>query len=130
MIINKKVKKVTGQVEFETVFEADSLMGDDTVDYTYKSYTNLSELMELLNPDYLQTIKDEDDCDRVKVSTIIFHGEGDGAQFSGHVGRGLDGFVSATIENQDIDKRVSTNLEAIKKIVENSLSGYLTAYRV
>jgi len=130
MIINKKVEKVTGQVEFETIFEADSLMGDDTVDYTYKKYTSLSELIELLNPEYLQIIKDEDDCDRVKVSAIIFHGKGDGAQFSGHVGRGLDGFVSATIDNQDIDKRVFNNLEAIRKITENTLNGYPTAYRV
>jgi len=105
-------------------------MGDDTVDYTYKSYTNLSELIELLNPEYLQTIKDEDDCDKVKVSAVIFHGEGDGAHFSGHVGRDLDGFVSATIDNQDIDKRISTNLEAIKKIAENTLNGHPTTYRV
>jgi len=105
-------------------------MGDDTVDYTYKSYTNLFELMELLNQEYLQIIKDEDDCDRVKVSAIIFHGEGAGAHFSGHVGRGLDGFISATIDNQDIDKRVFTNLEAIRKIVDNTLDGYPTTYRV
>jgi len=130
MIINKKVEKVTGQVEFETIFEADSFMGDDTEDYTYENFTNLTELMKLLNPEYLKTIKDETDCDRVKVSGILFYGNGEGANFKGHIGRGLDGFVSVNIENEDVDKRVFTNLEAIKKIAENALSGYPTAYRV
>jgi len=58
MIINKKVEKVTGQVEFETIFKTESFMGDDTEDYTYGTFMNLSELMNLLNPEYLETVKD------------------------------------------------------------------------
>ena len=129
MIINKRVEEVQGQVEYETIWDHD-FISDGGTDCEYRNFKNLREFFKLISQETLDEIKDETDCDKVVVSGIAIYGKGDGANFNGYIGeRKLDCFISADINNQDIDKRITNNLEVIKKIVENTLSGYPIAYK-
>ncbi|HEY5561945.1 MAG TPA: hypothetical protein VIK72_09380 [Clostridiaceae bacterium] len=130
MIINKKVELVTGQVEYQTIWEHD-FMRDGETDYEYMKFTTIRELLELISEKQLNRLKEETDCDKVIVSGIVLNGSGEMARFRGGIGeRKLEGFITVDIDNQDIDKRIINNLEAIKKIVENTLSEHPIAYRV
>lgn len=129
MIINKKVEKVTGQVEYETIWDHD-FMSEGGTDIEHRDFNNLREFFKLISQETLDEIKEEVDCDKVIISGIALYGKSDGANFNGYIGeRKLEGFISANIENQDIDNRITNNLEVIKKIAENTLSGYPIAYR-
>jgi len=130
MIINKKVQLVTGQVEYQTIWEHD-FMSDGETDYEYRKFTTIGELLELISEEQLCEIKNDLDCDQISVSGIVLNGSGDMARFRGSIGeRKLEGYITVDIDNQDINKRIINNLEAIKKIAENTLSEYPIAYRV
>jgi hypothetical protein len=143
MIINKKFVDLKGFVVYEvflaekrTIFDHDCDCEDDMEITEYEDFNNLEELLLALSDKTKDDIQKhyETEYDReaeVKLVNITFNAHSQDRQTEARMSieqLGITGWATVEINNEDIDNRLLTNLEFVKKIVDNTLEEYPIKY--
>jgi hypothetical protein len=143
MIINKKFKELKGLVEYEIIlddsrnlFNYDCDCEDNIELFEYEEFSNLNEMIYAMSDDAIQAIKKHYEQEyqgvkEVKIVNIIFttSSEDKKAQSRISVSSGsVDGWATVDINNKDVEHRLVTNLEQVKRIIDNTLEEYPIKY--
>jgi len=136
MIVTKGMSEISGYIEYSydyetTMFNRDITEEDRDCMFESDTFKTLSEMLEKMQPEVLEKIKDSYEADKVWISCISFKGHsGDGettsslSLFENENG----GHVATTISNEDITERAMLNMKKIKEIVDNTIDQYPVKY--
>lgn len=147
MIINKRFAELKGVVEYEVVIEDDFNLFtydcecDDEIEvFEYERFSNLDELLVALSDSTLEQIREEhaetyananQRVEEVKITNIIFTTSSEDKKSQSRLSvsdQGVHGWSTVEVNNSDVEHRLLTNLEQVKKIIDNTLEEYPIKY--
>lgn len=137
MIINKKMSQFKGIIEYSyrpSYKEIrDQGITEDDLDCMWEADTfeSLNELIDKMQESELQKIRDTFDVEDVWISNITFNGTSEDGETTAQImfaDSSKRGHLSTKIENEDINSRLLTNLEKVKRIIDNTLDEYPVKY--
>lgn len=143
MIINKKFADLKGFVVYEvflaekrTIFDHGCDCEDDMELTEYEDFNNLEELLLALSDKTKEDIQKhyETEYDReaeVKLVNITFNAHCQDRETEARISIetvGITGWATVEINNEDIEHRLLTNLQFVKKILDNTLEEYPIKY--
>jgi hypothetical protein len=129
MIINKTLSTLGGHVEYEILFGGECDCEDEGL-LEYEKFTNLTELLTAISPDKAEELRKHYDAEEVKMLGISFQTIAEDGQAGAHVmiNDKVHGWVTAKINNKDVESRLLANLEQVKRIIDNTLQEYPVKY--
>ena len=130
MIINKQFENIKVKIFYDIKY--DGLACDDEVCEEEVTVENLNALLLYLGDYGINKIKEEHEyADSIIVSGISIQTEkeeGVRGQMNLYKDRKFHGWVTAEVNNEDVDNRLLNNLRHIKHAVDNALEGYPIKY--
>lgn len=143
MIINKKFADLKGVIEYEVIvsdsfslFNYDCECEDEIEIFEYDKFSNLNELLVGLSDSRIEKIKrhyneiyanSNSEVEEVCVRNIIFTTYSLDKKTQSRMSiseTGVHGWSTVEINNEDIEHRLVSNLEQVKKIIDNTLEEY------
>lgn len=138
MIINKKFTQLKGIVEYEIVLQEErSLFHDCDCDeefeiFEFENFSNLKELEIALSDETINKIKKDyeeiySSVEEVIITNIIFTNSSEDTKLQSRISVskvGVHGWATVEIDNKDIEHRLVSNLEQVKRIIDNTLEEY------
>lgn len=134
MIINKKLEELRGRVEYEIKFKSDIFREDSDDDglMEYKPFKNLPELLKCLSEETINKFKADygEDVEQIIITSISFDAKNEDGETAMHlfVSDNVRGWTTSKINNEDINNRLLTNIEKVKRIIDNTLEEYPVKY--
>lgn len=126
MAVGKELTQFSGSVEYHMIYRNPFLTGHtpDDEHHEYESFTTLSELLRLLEPDMLSIMKNTHGADRVEIAAIHFQGRnevGDGA-FLDLSRDKWSGWSKAKVTAEDFDSKMYRCVKELEKDMQKMQS--------
>lgn len=136
MIIAKGCKHITGYIEYSydvkrSAFSEEPCDHEKDMMFESDTFQNLSELLDKVSAETIEKVRESLDASKVWVSTITLRGKSEDGETTSELCLYEDrneGRVSTKIENGDIENRLLTNIQSLKKIIDNTLEEYPVKY--
>ena len=130
MIINKEFEELKATIYYQITFKG--LAHDDEVLDEFVTVRTFDELLKHLGEFGIKKMKEEyDSAASIKISGIEITSdkkEDTSISVQLHSGRKMTAYATTKIENEDIENRMMTNLQQVKRIIDNTLSEYPIKY--
>lgn len=134
MIINKPAEEFEGNVVYQYSVKEYPFSQEETTEdmWENRKFKTLSEFLKLNSQEILDEIKEDMGAHRVWIASISFSAKSEDDETKMHIAmfenERVQSWVTATVNNDDIDNRVLENIQKVKQIIDNTLGGYPTKF--
>ncbi len=134
MIINKPAEKFEGNVVYAYSIKEYPFSPEEANEDMWESrkFKTLSQFLKLNSQETLDEIKEDMAAHRVWIASISFSAKSEDDETKMNIALfdndRVQSWVSATVNNEDVENRVLENIQKVKQIIDNTLDGYPTKY--